>query len=122
MAQTLDQRRAQYAWDCASRRQTAKLDGYRELAKGAPALVMGSGLMPALAYYQSRTGSNKDPAKALLADLLGWLAKRHMVPNDFGNAMENLVKSESMEYMQATHEVLALLKWLRQFADALNGA
>ena len=77
MAQTLDQQRAQYAWGCATKNAT--VDGYREMAKGAPALIMGNGLMPALAFYNSRTGGNKQPAELILADVLGWLAKRQMV-------------------------------------------
>ena len=120
MAQTLDQQRAQFAWNCASR--NAKVDGYREMAKGAPALIMGNGLMPALAFYQSRTGSNQNPASLILADLLGWLAARKLVPNNFSAAMTAFFGAPSQEYMRATEETLAMLKWLRQFADAVEGS
>lgn len=117
---TLDQQRAEYAWACAVQR--AALAGYREIAKGAPALLMGSGLMAALAYWQSRTGSNKVPAQALAADVIGWLAKRRYVPNDFGQAMKHFSQIQSLGYMRATDETLAMLKWLRQFADAVDEA
>ena len=120
MAQTLDQQRAQFAWSCASR--NAKVDGYREIAKGAPALIMGNGLMPALAFYQSRTGSNQKPAGLMLADLLGWLAVRKLVPNNFSGAMVAFFGAPSQDYMLATGETLAMLKWLRQFADAVKGS
>lgn len=120
MAQTLDQQRAQYAWGCATK--NAIVDGYREMAKGAPALIMGNGLMPALAFYQSRTGSNKQPAELILADILGWLAKRHMVPNEFQKAMTAFFESGPQNYMHAADETLAMLKWLRQFTDAVETA
>jgi CRISPR-associated protein Cmr5 len=120
MAQTLDQQRAQYAWGCAT--MNATVDGYREMAKGAPALIMGNGLMPALAFYQSRTGSNKKPAELILADVLGWLAKRQIVPNEFQKAMTAFFGFGSQNYMHATDETLAMLKWLRQFADAVESA
>jgi CRISPR-associated protein Cmr5 len=120
MAQTLDQQRAQFAWNCASR--NAKVDGYREMAKGAPALIMGNGLMPALTFYQSRTGSNQKPANLILADLLGWLAVRKLVPNNFTAAMTAFFGAPSQDYMRATDEALAMLKWLRQFADAVEGS
>lgn len=120
MTQTLDQERAQYAWGCATK--NAMIDGYREMAKGAPALIMGNGLMPALAFYQSRTGGNKKPAELILADVLGWLAKRTMVPNSFPAAMTAFFGSASQDYMRATDETLAMLKWLRQFADAVESA
>ena len=118
MAQTLDQQRAQYAWACATK--NAKVVGYREMAKGAPALIMGNGLMPALAFYNSRTGGNKQPAELILADVLGWLAKRQMVPNSFPDAMKAFFGSVSQDYMRANDETLAMLKWLRQFADAVD--
>jgi len=120
MAQTLDQQRAQYAWGCATK--NAMVEGYREMAKGAPALIMGNGLMPALAFYQSRTGSNQRPAELVLADVLGWLATRQIVPNSFPAAMKAFFTSGSQDYMRATDEALAMLKWLRQFADAIESA
>lgn len=118
MAQTLDQQRAQYAWERASR--NAMVDGYREMAKGAPALIMSNGLMSALAYYNSRTGSNEKSAALILADLLGWLAKRQIVPDDFTTAMTAFFSASSQNYMHAAEETLAMLKWLRQFADAVE--
>jgi len=118
MAQTLDQERAQFAWHCANR--NARVDGYREMAKGAPALIMGNGLMPALAFYQSRTGSNKKPASLILDDLLGWLSNRKLVPNNFSAAMTGFFGASSQDYMRATEETLSMLKWLRQFADAVE--
>ncbi|MBM3739677.1 MAG: type III-B CRISPR module-associated protein Cmr5 [Acidobacteria bacterium] len=120
MAQTLDQQRAQYAWGCAEK--NAMVDGYRQIAKGAPALIMGNGLMPALAFYHSRTGSNKKPAELILDDVLGWLAKRQVVPKSFPDAMERFFSSSSQDYIRATDEALAMLKWLRQFADAVDPA
>lgn len=126
MAQTLDQKRAQYAWGCASK--NAVVGGYREMAKGAPALIMGNGLMPALAFYQSRTGSNKKPAELLLEDILGWLGRVNGGYNDaasalpFGHAMQGMQGADSLTYMRLTDETLAMLKWLRQFADAVQGA
>jgi CRISPR type III-B/RAMP module-associated protein Cmr5 len=76
---TLDQRRAQYAWERANR--NTRVDGYREMVKGAPALVMGNGLMATLAYYRSRTGSNERAAQLVLDDVLvGWLSGRSYPP------------------------------------------
>ena len=116
---TLDQRRAQYAWERAKQNTTA-VDGYREMVKGAPALMMGNGLMATLAYYRSRTGSNDRAASVLLEDLLGWLAKRQIVPADFPSAMNAFFNAGAQDVMRATDETLAMLRWLRQFADAVE--
>lgn len=128
---TLDQQRAQFAWEAvnAARRALPKFDEYKNLAKGAPALVMGNGLMATLAFYESR--KKKDvtvPHAAQLRDnLLAWLVLRYKdepafrpLPTDFRAAMERLQEADSSFYMAATDEVLAMLKWLRQFADALD--
>ena len=116
---TLDQQRAQYAWERAHR--NTRVDGYREMVKGAPALVMGNGLMATLAYYRSRTGSNERAASVLLEDLLGWLAKQ-IAPTDFASAMNAFFNAGAQDVMRATDETLAMLRWLRQFADAVEGA
>ena len=126
MAQTLDQQRAAYAWEAVKRAQQAlpKFGDYKNLAKGAPALIMGNGLMPALAFYASR---KKDPASALNEAINGWLAKRFAAdaafkpaPKSYPDVMERLLKAPSAFYMQATDESLAMLRWLRQFADAVE--
>jgi CRISPR-associated protein Cmr5 len=116
MSASIDQQRAAYAWERATARRDA--EGYRELAKGAPALIMGSGLMAALAFWQSR---KKGPGKELVQDLLGWFAKRKELPADFPQAMKAMAgQASAAQYMALTDEALALLRWLRQFCDAVS--
>ncbi len=130
MSQTLDQRRAQFAWEAVNqaRRELRNFREYRNLAKGAPALVMGNGLMSAIAFYESRKKKESTvPHAAVLRDtILAWLVQRfkddkafHPVPKDFQTAMERMQGVSSAFYMQVTEETLAMLKWLRQFADAV---
>lgn len=115
---TLDQERAGYAWDKAREaKKDGEFDKYRNLAKGAPALVMGSGLMAALAFWQSR---NEAAAKRLVEDLLGWMTERGLVAGtDFEMAMASMTRHSPAQYLAATDEALALLRWLRQCADAV---
>ena len=123
MAQTLDQQRAQFAWTAVNKAHASisNFGDYRNLAKGAPALVMGNGLMAAIAFYKSR---GKDHATQLMNDILGALAQRdgqRGVP-PFEAAMTGFQSMNSRDYMRATDETLAMLKWLRQFADAVESA
>ena len=129
MAQTLDQQRADYAWQAVKRAQQAlpKFGDFKNLAKGAPALIMGNGLMPSLAFYASRTSSNQKPAEALNKAIYDWLAQRFMteaafkpLPKNYADVMDRLLKAPAAFYMQATDEALAMLKWLRQFAAAID--
>jgi len=129
MAQTLDQQRAQFAWDSViqARKTIKEFSDYKNLAKGAPALIMGNGLMPAIAFYESR--KNSSPASVIGNNVLAWLVIRFKderafqpLPSNFNTAMERLLKADSGFYMRATDEALAMLKWLRQFADAVEGS
>lgn len=94
-------------------------DKYRNLAKGAPALIMNSGSMSTLAFYKS-----KGPAEQqLLNDLMNGLTQRltpQPAPSDFMALMDMLQKGDSRDYLRYTDEALELLKWIRQFVDAVK--
>lgn len=123
MIQTLDQQRARFAWDCASQGMQLGKE-YKALAKGAPALIMNSGLMPTLAFYNGKGGA----AKQLLDDILRGLAlrlqgqrlQRGQGSAVFDHFMRGLLDCDSHAYMRNTDEALELLKWIRQFVDAVD--
>lgn len=124
MRQTLDQQRAAYAWDCASAGMQQYGKEYKTLAKGAPALIMNSGLMPTLAFYNHKGKA----AAQLLDDLIRGISLR--IANQklhvgqgaqlFPQFMVALQKSESQDYLRNTDEALEILKWIRQFVDAVD--
>lgn len=125
MARTLDQQRAAFAWACASAAmQQPHGKEYKVLAKGAPALVMNSGLMPTLAFYNAKGRA----AQQLLDDLIRGLHERlHAQPLKpgqglqlFAGFMQTLQQAESRSYLRYTDETLELLKWIRQFVDAVE--
>ncbi len=118
MPQSLDQKRAAYAW---GRVQQVSAD-YVNLAKAAPALIMGNGLMQTLAFFKSK---GKEHHNRLLLDILGWLKKPEaacpfLTSDQFEAAMGQLAGNAitSDQYLHATQEALAILKWIRQFAAA----
>jgi CRISPR-associated protein Cmr5 len=123
--QTLDQQRARFAWQAAELGMGSHYHKeYRALTKGASALVMGSGLMPTLAFLKGKEKSQAHAA--LLASLCGWLSRRLHLKGDEGEAyasvMKHLHDGESQTYMEATHEALTILKWIRQYVDAVPRA
>lgn len=129
MAQTLDQKRAEYAWEQVSQAaQQRIIEDYTREAKGAPVLIMGSGLMQTLAYLRAK---DKAQHLALLGHLCRWLGRTlggapvtdqdRFPPEataDFSTVMAALHAAPSSLYLRATDESLALLRWIRQFADA----
>lgn len=116
--QTLEQRRARYAWDCSVEGVARSGEEYRNLAKAAPALIMNNGLMQTLAFYKDK---NKPPHQDLSRHLRVWIAKRPTKPEsspDFEQVMSILLKTDPAQYRQATDEALLILRWIRQFASA----
>jgi CRISPR-associated protein Cmr5 len=128
MAQTLDQKRAEYAWQKVGAAPRDTVGDYASLAKGAPALVMNSGLMQSLAFLRAK---DKPQHLTLLDHLCRWLGRTlgdtpvteggcfpREQAADFTNVMAALHAAPSALYLRATDETLALLRWISQFADA----
>lgn len=112
---TLEQRRAQDAWD-RSANYTGK---HRSFAKGMPALIMNSGLMQVLAFCHEKGGEYEDIAR----DLRVWLHRFNGGHGDpgFEDFMQELLRTDPATYQVMTAEALAWLKWLRQMASARKG-
>ena len=113
--QTLDQRRANHAWDVIQRAKSksdAKKFGGQ--AKKLPTRIMAAGLGQALAFLKA-----KGYAPELLAELSKWMEQR--LPPKQGESkdlLERIVKGNSDFLRRATDEVMAYLLWLNRFAEA----
>ncbi len=120
--QTLEQQRAQDAWDkCA-----VYTKEHVNIAKGLPALIMNSGLMEVLAFCHEKGKKesqrhNEDVAR----DMRVWLQGRFpqlISSADFEPFMQSLMKIEKPgDYQTITAEAFAWLRWLRQMAAARKG-
>lgn len=122
MAQTLEQKRAAHAWECAQ----GCGDDYQNLAKGLPALMMNSGLMQVLAFLHEK-GSKpaQRHCEVLGGQLRRWLCLRfpaELPKADFGPFMQALMKMEPRTYQAITVEAFAWLRWVRQMAPAVRAA
>lgn len=110
---TLEQQRAQDAWD----KSATYGKEHVSIAKSLPALIMNSGLMQVLAFCHEKGGTNEIVATHLRA----WLARRYAgIDRDPGFApfMEMLMKATPADYQAITTEAFAWLRWLRQMAPA----
>ena len=133
MTLTLDQQRAQRAWnDITEVDEKGKLKEYTSLAKSTASLIMNSGLMQTLAFLQAKAkAKSQDEHELLLQHLLKWLGNvlggdkihgdERFPPEpvaDFQLVMEALYQSSPDLYMRATSETMEFLRWIRHFADA----
>lgn len=119
---TLEQERSQTAWAMSQEGIALAANEYTNLAKSAPALIMNNGLMQTLAFYEDK---GKKHHKVLAQHLRRWIMVRCAGGADgkdlsFVNLMNFLLQADSPTYRQATEESLLLLRWIRQFAAALN--
>lgn len=113
---TLEQQRAQDAWQCAERYTKE----HANVAKSLPALIMNSGLMQVLAFCHEKGEAYEVVAQQLRA----WLNKRfNGVDRDpgFEVFMQGLMSTAPRDYQAITAEAFAWLKWVRQMASARMG-
>jgi len=115
--QTLEQKRAQHAWDKAGEGIHAHGSDYVNDAKGLSALIMNSGLMQVMAFLNQKGGRHH----VLAQHLRDWLHTQLDTPANFEAFMQEMMKAESRCYQQVTTEAYAWLRWLRQMAAARNG-
>jgi CRISPR-associated protein Cmr5 len=109
--QTLEQLRAQDAWDCCANYTKEHV----KIAKGLPALIMNSGLMQVLTFCHEKGDANEQVASHLRA----WLSKRYpKLSPDFESLMQALMAAKPADYQAITSEAFAWLRWLRQMAAA----
>ncbi len=122
---TLEQKRAQDAWEKAQAGIQAHGKDYVNDAKGLPALIMNSGLMQVMAFLRDKgwdAKRQKENRQEMLArHLREWLSQQLGTPKDFEHFMEEMMKADSRRYQQVTAEAMAWLKWLRQMAAARQG-
>ncbi len=128
--QSLDQQRAAFAWRKVTEARRAlsakEFETYTNLAKSAPALIMGNGLMATLAFFEQKYDEKKGKdlhARELNRALCTWLAEKTgaVTAPDYPAVMEGLHGADSADYLHATEEALEILRWIRQFAPTLKG-
>lgn len=111
---TLEQQRAQHAWDQCKAYDTKE---HVNFSKGLPALIMNSGLMQVLAFCHEKKGVYEQVA----TDLRIWLNYRfNGAKRDpgFDLFIQALMKASPADYQAITNEAFAWLRWMRQMAAA----
>ncbi len=118
MKQTLEQKRAQHAWEKAGRYQSE----HARFAKSLPALIMNSGLMQVMAFCNEKgQKTSQRHVDEVAQDLRDWLNCQLGTPAAFEAFIEHMMQADSRRYQQVTTEAFAWLKWLRQMAAARAG-
>jgi len=115
--QTLEQKRADYAWEKIEEinqmdEKTRKK--YGSIARKAPILVLTNGLGPTLAYLLG-----KDEAHQFLYNhVQSWIFPTQTPVEGDKTLIKYIGKCSSAEYRRLTMEALAILNWIKRFAEA----
>ncbi|MEK7748240.1 MAG: type III-B CRISPR module-associated protein Cmr5 [Nitrospirota bacterium] len=126
---TLDQRRANHAWEkiislqvIPTKKEPHKHNEdakeYAREARKLPARIMAAGLGQALAFIMAKA-KKKPKLKQLHDDLTDWVITRRSIPAEKPDSlMQSIIEGDSDFLRRATDEVLAYLVWLNRFAEA----
>lgn len=131
--QTLDQRRANHAWNAILSFSKKKPSGEREYddkakeypreyareAHKLPTRIMAAGLGQALAFILAKAKDKKPNLRLLHDHLTDWVIKeRPMAAENRDSLLESIIEGDSDFLRRATDETLAYLLWLNRLAEA----
>jgi CRISPR-associated protein Cmr5 len=115
---TLEQERAKHAWDCVQEVKDKPFAGdYRTIAVRVPSLIVTNGLGQTLAFLKAKgKGEPGNEHEVLYRHLTDWVGRKVNADGDLLSWLVNTATSQ--QYRLATMEALALLQWLKRFAEA----
>lgn len=109
--------RAEYAYSCV--KQVGQDKKYKSYVKKLPAYIQTNGLAATLAFID---GKKEKAYKKLYEHIGDWLKQdqKKLISLEEGKELVRaIVEVDSHTYRAVTNEVLALVNWLRRFADGL---
>lgn len=116
----IEQGRAKYAFEAVNGVSQNESDSfkknYKSVAKKLPVLVKMNGLGQSLAFIKKRN-NGYDKLYEQIGNWLQIVDTKQLVPK--GELVEQVIQLKSPDYRQVTVETLALLNWIRRFADGL---
>lgn len=119
MAQTLQQQRAKFALDQIRARahlSKMKKEEFAGYTRGLPAMILMNGLGQAAAFYRSKGETHGD-----LYELISeWLRRPGQPYHDKKDLLDGITQGDMHAYRIAQAEALALLDWVKKFANAFK--
>lgn len=131
MLRSLEQERAKYAWYCINEIKEEKNDNledkYKSYVKKAPSYILVNGLGNTLAFFKSKFGGSeksedkkvskdREAYKALYDHINKWFQERFNIKKDILEWIT--LEASSIDVFKVTKETIALLNWMRRFAEA----
>jgi CRISPR-associated protein Cmr5 len=124
----LEQGRANYAYACAELGAILdKKSEYKSYVKKLPMLIKTNGLGAAIAFAFAKGSRNgvpvtSNPWGVLYIQIEKWITHKEgleLMTFDENRFAKSLTETDCQTYRAVTVEVLALLMWMRRFAEGL---
>ena len=119
MSTTLAQQRA--AFSLAQLETVGCQKDFKGFSAGLPALILQNGFGQTLAFLLAKAKNRNlaDKHYAALKIILAWLVECNLLPagNEKMQIME-ISQMDQMSYLHAQRETLAMLEWLKRYANA----
>jgi len=115
---TLGQQRAQFCLEQLENLACERND-FKSFSAGLPAMILQNGFGQTLAFLQAKSTGN-DKHRQGFVIITAWLVKRGIL-QDSTRDVELLRQISSMDqkqYLHAQRETLAMLEWLKRYANA----
>lgn len=115
---TMAQKRAEYALDKVLKIKSEKKE-FKSFSAGAPAMILQNGFGQSLAFWLAK---GKDKHIELFGMVTEWLKKNDKkyfgacnLPKDY---LQKISEMEQADYLRNQNETLALLEWVKRYANA----
>ena len=118
---TMSQRRAKFALHqvleiTKNKDEKAKKE-FKSFSAGAPAMILQNGFGQTLAFWLAK---RSEKHIALFRVVVEWLSRENniLTKNNDAEFMKELSSIDQNKYLTAQNEALALLEWVKRFANA----
>jgi len=116
---TLGQKRAEFCLDMLQSLPANIRDDFKPFTAGLPALILQNGFGQALAFLKAKA-NGQDKHHHSFKIITAWLVKMNIL-NQENNDVDYLRQLSTMDqqaYLHAQKETLAMLEWLKRYANA----
>jgi len=117
---TIGQERSGYALEKVLRAGSGKVDKFDSFTAGAATMILQNGFGQSMAFWLQKSKNKKNDKHGELLEIIReWLDKKGMIKSsDSVSFIKSLADVKQEEYLAAQKEVLALLEWIKRYANA----
>jgi CRISPR-associated protein Cmr5 len=124
----LEKGRAEFAYECVDKaiknfkNDLKKQKEYKSYIRKIPPMILSNGLGQTLAFVKAKS-KNENAYKLIYQQLTDYLKSEHTgrirMPQQENELVKWVISCDSLTYRYITQEILALLNWLKRFAEGL---